>query len=432
MISGFKIEATDDSILQSKKDAFKTSGQENDFPFSCQFCEQLDFEEFIFEEEGPNNLEIIAASIPNARSVPDEITATMFSVDGSALPEEFTISSTAEELVVFANSNDLIEVAEFEGESLSLETKPKAFSLIDALKADQESKTPENFDTAAIESSRVKTNPQPIKLMPEGLESGKNPPLLSDSQNDLQNDFQSDLQETASYLTADNQQDINGLDVDSDPIVRQAELENLPKRLDHDRDANPGEKQSLSQPTVDQAVSRFAAGLNVTDQRLSSSQLEVSVESPKSSPADVTMIDQITDKLTSSSISINKNGSTQIRLQIYPQELGYLTITVFRQQEELRASIVASEWSASEILIRDKSLLVEAFKEKGLEIADVNISLRNSNGNSMGDSSASKQDQHHQDQVFAWHRQPIIGDFAESAFKPLRQDGTAYAINVIA
>jgi len=102
------------------------------------------------------------------------------------------------------------------------------------------------------------------------------------------------------------------------------------------------------------------------------------------------VVDQVIEVFSPNFLRIAANGTREINIKIYPEELGTLSISVFQVQRELKANIVANEWLTTEILFRDKTFLMDLLKEKGLELADINISHRDSKG----DSSSKHQNNH--------------------------------------
>jgi len=94
------------------------------------------------------------------------------------------------------------------------------------------------------------------------------------------------------------------------------------------------------------------------------------------------VINQVTETIASDTISfsstMNELGNRQLTLEINPPELGRLEIKIDSAENILTAHIIASESITSEMLTREKSQLIEALKEQGIDLPDVNISHRNS------------------------------------------------------
>jgi flagellar hook-length control protein FliK len=94
------------------------------------------------------------------------------------------------------------------------------------------------------------------------------------------------------------------------------------------------------------------------------------------------VITQVTETIASDTISfsstMNELGNRQLTLEINPPELGRLEIKIDSAENILTAHIIASESITSEMLTREKSQLIEALKEQGIDLPDVNISYRNS------------------------------------------------------
>ena len=84
--------------------------------------------------------------------------------------------------------------------------------------------------------------------------------------------------------------------------------------------------------------------------------------------------------------------SKQITLQLHPAELGRLVLQVAWENETVTAQVVASELATSEMLNRDKSILIDYLSEHGLELASFDVSHGSGFEESLHDQSNSESD----------------------------------------
>jgi flagellar hook-length control protein FliK len=108
-------------------------------------------------------------------------------------------------------------------------------------------------------------------------------------------------------------------------------------------------------------------------------------------PLDISLgnqvIDQLLEPLARLDVELQPGGvdSRKLKVQIYPEELGQVEITITRSEDGLVAQITATERVTSELLNREKEQLLEMFGESGLGSPSVEISHRQQQGNSRND-----------------------------------------------
>ncbi len=88
------------------------------------------------------------------------------------------------------------------------------------------------------------------------------------------------------------------------------------------------------------------------------------------------IIQQTTNTVAQQVQNLNDRKSQSIQIQIHPAELGQLEIRVESTDEMIRTHIVASEFATTELLNRDKTQLVTALQDIGIELTDLEISHR--------------------------------------------------------
>jgi Flagellar hook-length control protein FliK len=88
------------------------------------------------------------------------------------------------------------------------------------------------------------------------------------------------------------------------------------------------------------------------------------------------VVAQISDQWSMEDVKIAQNSTSEITIQIKPQELGAIKILVETTDGQLQARIEASEMITSEMLIREKGHLLNALKDRGLDLPDLDISYR--------------------------------------------------------
>lgn len=88
------------------------------------------------------------------------------------------------------------------------------------------------------------------------------------------------------------------------------------------------------------------------------------------------VLQQVTETIVTESVSLSGSSSRSLSIQIHPAELGRLEIVIGSNDDVLRAQIVASETVTSDLLTREKSHLINALREQGIDLTDVDISHR--------------------------------------------------------
>lgn len=86
---------------------------------------------------------------------------------------------------------------------------------------------------------------------------------------------------------------------------------------------------------------------------------------------------QVTHSITSFQVTALPSGTSELSIQIYPVELGQVRIVVSSEAEQIQARILVSEYSTTELLVREKPQLVAALREQGIDLPDIDISYRN-------------------------------------------------------
>ncbi len=101
---------------------------------------------------------------------------------------------------------------------------------------------------------------------------------------------------------------------------------------------------------------------------------------------------QIVDNLAMDRVAMTATRDREIQIQLHPVELGRLMVVINSAEEQIKATIIASELVTSELLNREKEHLIAALKEQGIDLPDVNISHRDprdASRNSSNDSESS-------------------------------------------
>ena len=89
------------------------------------------------------------------------------------------------------------------------------------------------------------------------------------------------------------------------------------------------------------------------------------------SPKEVTQV--VSDKLVQQ-VQLTESGEQkQLTLQLHPAELGQVTLQVDWENESLKVKIVANEMVATEILNQNKSELVSALAEQGIDFDSLDV-----------------------------------------------------------
>ena len=88
------------------------------------------------------------------------------------------------------------------------------------------------------------------------------------------------------------------------------------------------------------------------------------------------VLQQVTATIVTESVSLSGSSSRSLSIQIHPAELGRLEIVIGSNDDVLKAQIVASETVTSELLTREKPHLINALREQGIDLTDVDISQR--------------------------------------------------------
>lgn len=95
----------------------------------------------------------------------------------------------------------------------------------------------------------------------------------------------------------------------------------------------------------------------------------------ESSGDSASVINQLDDALLTEIASARHTGEArQLTIELHPAELGQLTVNVDWDNELVKAQIIASEFSTSELLNRDKSILIEAIRESGFDLESFDVS----------------------------------------------------------
>lgn len=97
-----------------------------------------------------------------------------------------------------------------------------------------------------------------------------------------------------------------------------------------------------------------------------------------------TIATRIVETLTNEAPTAESPGSKKITLTLNPAELGKLTLQVGWENETLKAVIIATDLNTTDLLNRDKNLLLDTLNENGLSFSEFDI------GHSAADPDASE------------------------------------------
>ncbi len=86
------------------------------------------------------------------------------------------------------------------------------------------------------------------------------------------------------------------------------------------------------------------------------------------------LVSQIADHFSPDGVETGRLSSREITIQIKPEDLGAIKILVESAEGRLHARIEASELVTSEMLLKEKSQLLNALKDRGLDLQDLDIS----------------------------------------------------------
>lgn len=116
-----------------------------------------------------------------------------------------------------------------------------------------------------------------------------------------------------------------------------------------------------------------------TTYRLTTDATTQTVAAPQPNSLTQSVINQVIETIVVDSVTASQLSHREMTLQINPPELGQLEIYIGTNEDSLKglkAHIVASESLTSEMLSREKAHLVNALKEQGIDLPDVDISHR--------------------------------------------------------
>ena len=88
------------------------------------------------------------------------------------------------------------------------------------------------------------------------------------------------------------------------------------------------------------------------------------------------LIEHVSETIAARVESLEDGDASQIRLKIEPEDLGRLEIQVRMDGNRLHGRIVASEAGTSELLARDRMVLLDSLKAIGLEFTSMDISYQ--------------------------------------------------------
>jgi flagellar hook-length control protein FliK len=139
-------------------------------------------------------------------------------------------------------------------------------------------------------------------------------------------------------------------------------------------------ENGLSEPVATATTeSRPNNEINTGIQSLEVSSLETgstkSVSEIRSAVAE-SVVNQVVDTIAADAVLTRGLNMREMTLQIHPAELGQLDILIGADDDAMRAQIIASESVTSELLTREKAHLVNALREQGIDLPDVDISHR--------------------------------------------------------
>ena len=101
-------------------------------------------------------------------------------------------------------------------------------------------------------------------------------------------------------------------------------------------------------------------------------------------PASTTMFDietvtslrnQVSHTLVSEvKVVTRRANASEIKMDLHPVELGRMTLRVGFENDAISATIVASELATSDLLIRDKQMLINTLRDHGLDVGSFEVS----------------------------------------------------------
>ncbi len=102
--------------------------------------------------------------------------------------------------------------------------------------------------------------------------------------------------------------------------------------------------------------------------------LETGQAAKHTSDVSKTIATRIVETLTNEAPTAESPGSKKITLTLNPAELGKLTLQVGWENETLKALIIATDMNTTDLLNRDKNLLLDTLNENGLSFGEFDIS----------------------------------------------------------
>ena len=97
--------------------------------------------------------------------------------------------------------------------------------------------------------------------------------------------------------------------------------------------------------------------------------------------ANVPLQSHVTDQVQNGLLTTFKNGTTQLELQLHPQELGTIAVTLTSRNGEVSAKILADNEQTVEMLNKQAELIKTNLQEQGVQIDKIEVELRDQSEN---------------------------------------------------
>ena len=98
-----------------------------------------------------------------------------------------------------------------------------------------------------------------------------------------------------------------------------------------------------------------------------------------------TVTETVTDNLVQQIRLTERGEQKQMTMQLHPSELGQLTLQLDWEKDVLQVKILASEMIAADLLKQNKSQLVQALAENGIDFDSLDISYQSEQSNQQSD-----------------------------------------------
>ena len=141
---------------------------------------------------------------------------------------------------------------------------------------------------------------------------------------------------------------------------------------------SPADTGDAKQTSLDQMILQESDAAKSATTFVKKAWIQQAKVDPSSSEIGRVVTRQVSEALIHEIPSIENDGLRRLTLKLHPAELGKLTLYVGWENETVKAQIVASELATSEMLNRDKDLLMDTMHANGFEFESFDVSYEGS------------------------------------------------------